>query len=274
MLPVILISDNTPQDIYNSVLKYHILSKIPQAGIFEYYYVHPSVHEAPYHAAAYILLNEHHFEKNTVFFVEINTPEQTEHQKILLIEYDTKWIFTPNNGITGLLEKEKINRIYFWKEYITTSFYAKNEMLNALQNLILSNFEVTNDFQPISYEECKKIYRPSITEKIINEKEKNLIVPALYIDSYQNLICFFKKKDYEHYSKDYDITIKLPLSEKITAIHSTYNQQPSDQPIALFNDAGYLEIAINGGHFSSLMLDKNIFTGISAFILLNLKKKN
>ncbi|GAB4200210.1 MAG: hypothetical protein Fur0023_03300 [Bacteroidia bacterium] len=272
MLPVILISDNTPEDIYNSVLKYHILSKIRHANIFEYY-VRSSVNEALYNAAAYILLNEHHFEKNTVFFVEVNIPKQIEQQKILLIQYDTKWIFTSNNGITGLLEQEKIQQIYSWKEHITTSFYAKNEMLQSLQKLVSSNFEVTADFTPMSYEECEKIYRPSVTEKIISEKEKNLVVPALYIDSYQNLICFFKKKDYEHYSKDYDITIKLPLSEKITVIHNTYNQQPSDQPIALFNDAGYLEIAVNGGHLSSLVLDRNIFTGTSTSILLNLKKK-
>ncbi|GIV29220.1 MAG: hypothetical protein KatS3mg028_0286 [Bacteroidia bacterium] len=272
MLPLILISDNTPEDIYNSVLKYHLLSKIPHAGIFEYY-VRSSMSEALYHAAAYILLNEHYFEKNTVFFIEINISEQIQQQKILLIQYNTKWILTPNNGITGLLEQEKIKQIYFWKEYITTSFYAKNEMLNALKNFVFSNFEITKDFTPISYEECKKTYRPSITENIISEKEKNLIIPALYIDSYQNLICLFKKKDYEHYSKDYDITIKLPLSEKITTIQNTYNQQPSDQTIALFNDAGYLEIAVNGGHLSSLVLDRNIFTGTSTSILLNLKKK-
>ncbi|MCX7728884.1 MAG: SAM-dependent chlorinase/fluorinase [Bacteroidia bacterium] len=272
MLPIILISDNNVNDIYNSVLKYHILSQWSQVNILEYCVPSTSSDKLNY-VAAYILLNEHHFLPNTIFFVEVNIHKQMKQQKILLIQYNQKWILTPDSGILGLLEKEKIEKIFYWKEYISTSFYAKNEMLNALKNIVDSKFNVGKDFSLIDYNLCEKIFWPSVVERVLNDKEKNLIAPILYIDSYQNLIYHFKKTDFEKYVHEYDLTIKLPLSESVNVHYTTYNQEKTNCPLAFFNDAGYLEIAVNGGVLAPLALEQSIYTGATNSILLNLKKK-
>lgn len=271
MLPLILISDNDSKDIYNSVLKYKILTQCHDVQIFEYY-VNSNADKVN-NAASYILLHEHHFPENTVFFVEVNTAENIESQKILLIHYHQKWILTPDNGIIGLLDKEKIKHIFCWEETIQTSFYGIHEMLNALKNLVNSRFLVSKDFSKISFEKCKKLYWNSKIERELNNKEKNIVLPLLYTDSYHNLIFNFKKQEYEQYIQEYNVEIKLPLGDVIKTIHSTYNQKNTNEPVAVFNDAGYLEIAINGAALAPLVVTQDIYTGTNFSILLHLKPK-
>lgn len=271
MLPVILISEFGSEDIYNSVLEYHIQKISENIRIFSYF---TSFHHTDkiYKAGAYILLHSSQFTKNSVFFVETNASEKTDCQKILLIQYDHQWILTPDNGLMGLLEKNKIRHIYYWKEFIQTSFYAKNEMLNALKKLIHGNFLIDDEFNEISYNECKKINWPSLIEKEYSN-EKKLIVPLMHIDSFGNLIFLFTKQNYIEYSKIYDISIKLPLRVTIENISTHYNEINTNEQLAIFNEAGYLEIATNGDALAPLIAHKDIYSGASYSLLMTLKPK-
>lgn len=271
MHPLILISDNNSHDIYNSILKFSIVSQCPVVHILEYYT--GSDLNKINKSAAYILLNEYQFTTNSVFYIEVNASRKILHQKILLIQYEDKWILTPDNGILGLLENEKVKKIYYWKEYIQSGFYAKNEMLNGLKSLIDSKFKVNNEFESITYEVCERLHWPSIIERKSENGEKKLIVPLLYVDSYQNLIFKFRKSEFEKYTHTYDISIQLPLGEKINHIQSVYNQTDSNELLAIFNDAGYLEIAVNGGNLAPLIVNKDIYYDSSHSIILTLKPK-
>lgn len=271
MRTLILITDSNFNDVYVSVLKHRILSTFPNFYIFEYFI--PHTHNNLNSTAAYILLNEHNFSPSTLFYVEINTPEKILHQKILLIQYNQKWILTPDNGILGLLEKNKIQKIYEWKEHIQSSFYSKNEMLNALKNIVQSEFKVSTDFIEREYTNCKRINWPSVVEKSISATEKRITLPILYIDSYNNIILLFHRSDYEKYTQQYDISIKLPLGDTVFKIAATYNEENFNELVAIFNDAGYLEIALNGSSLAPLIANKDIYHGTSYPILLVLKQK-
>lgn len=271
MLPFVLITDSNNQDIYFSVLKYHILSIHPQFSIFEYYI--NSFENKVYRAAAYILLNEHYFPKNTIFYLEINIPQKIDDQKLLLIEYNQKWIFTPDNGLIGLLEQEKIQNVYYWIEPIQTSFYSKNEMLHSLKNFIENNLSISEKFIPFLDKKYIQFHWPQIIERTYsNNSIKKLIVPILYIDSFENVILHFKRTTYNNLLLNYDITINLPL-EKIKTISNTYNSVDNNNSVAFFNDAGYLEIAFNGSKLASLIADKDIYSQSTYLINLELKPK-
>lgn len=270
MHSVVIITNTGNNDIYLSVLKYQIKHQIQNIDIFEFV---TSIHNNIQESAAYLLLNAHHFDTNTIFYIENNIAQQINAQKILIIHYNNKWIVTPDNGLVGLIEKDKIQNIYCWKESITTSFYAKNEMLNALKYLIKNEFKINNDLSELSISECKKIHWTSIIERNIGNDKKQIVVPILYIDKYQNIILNYKQTDYLKYSQEYDIQIRLPF-HKIQEIHQNYNEVENNDVVALFNDAGYLEIAVNGGYLANLVAHKDIYSGDTYHILLELKKKN
>ncbi len=270
MITLVLISDNNYNDIYTSVLKYHLISKIKDAHIYEYYLLNND--NKIYNTGAYLLLNEHNFPENSIFFIETNTPKYIPQQKILVIQYNHKWIFSPDNGVIGLLEKNKIQNIYYWKETISTSFYSKNEMLNALQNLILNNFSINKNFTITSLEHCETLNWQTITERTLPNGDKILLIPALYIDSYGNIILNFKKSDYESYKNQYEVKITLPF-DTITSVHSVYNLEDNNNVMAIFNDAGYLEILIKNGNFFNLIMPKNLYNHDSPTISIIMKPK-
>ncbi|GIV27751.1 MAG: hypothetical protein KatS3mg027_1565 [Bacteroidia bacterium] len=270
MIPFILITDSNLHDIYLSILKYHILSTHPHLTIFEHC-INSSENKVN-KAAAYILLNEHHFPDNTIFFIETNIPQKIETQKILLIQYHQKWIFTPDNGLIGLLEQNKIQNVYYWKEHIHSSFYSKNEMLNALKNFVVNQFNISNDFKPITNKNYIQLHWPDIIEHSSNTNIKKIFIPILYIDSYDNIILQFKKTQYESLLNNYNVTIHTPY-EKINTISKTYNYVDNASTIALFNDAEYLEIASNGGKLASLIAHKDIYSEPTYLIYVELKPK-
>lgn len=270
MHSVVIITNTGYNDIYLGVLKYQIKHQIQDVDIFEFV---TSIQNSIQESAAYLLLNEHHFNTNAIFYIENNIAQQINAQKILMIHYNNKWIVTADNGLVGLIEKDKIQNIYCWKETITTSFYAKNEMLNALKFLIKNSFSISKHLPTTSLDECKKIHWTSIIERDIGNDKKQIVVPILYIDKYQNIILNYKLSDYLKYSQEYDIQIRLPFHQ-IQKIHQNYNAVENNDVVALFNDAGYLEIAVNGGYLANLVAHKDIYSGDTHHILLELKKKN
>ncbi len=271
MLPLLIISDNNNEDVYFSLLKYSIWRAVPDVYIFEYC-VSKSADKIN-KAAAYILLNEHSFSENSVFYIEVNIGYLFgSNQKILLIQYNNKWILTPDNGLAGLLEKEKIQKIYDWKEPICTTFYAKNEMLNALKYLVNHSFVVGHQLREIGIEKCQRLNWWSMVERRKNNDEKILLLPILLIDSYGNIILNFRKRDYELLCEKYDVKIQLPYST-IDEINDTYNQKGTNKEVAVFNDAGYLELLINDGGLAQMIVHQDIYSGANYHISLLLKLK-
>lgn len=271
MKNLVLISDNNHNDIYTSALKYHITAEIKDIHIFDYFL--PNNSRKIYNTAAYLLLNEHHFTDNTVFYIETNFSQNTSQQKILIIQYNHKWIISPDNGIAGLIEKNKIQNIFYWKDYISTGFYSKNEMLDALKSLVSANFSTNKYFTPIQINDCHKLIWENTIERIISDKEKKLTVPVLFVDSYGNVILNFKKSDYEKYKDNYEIKIEVPF-HTITHIDTAYNMKKNGDVMAIFNDANYLEILVVNGNFFNLIIPKDMYeAGNYPTILITLTKK-
>jgi len=269
MSSLIIITEHNANDIYLSVLKYHITNACPSLKMFEYCTGFSS--QSIFKSAAYILINNHQFSDNTVFFIENNIAEKKQNQSILLVQYNNKWLLTPDNGIIGLIEKSFIQSVFRWKESITSTFYAKNEMLNALKDLVANDFKPTANFTKTEPDECTKIHWPSIKEQIKNNSIKQLVVPVMMIDSYGNLILHFKKKEFDEYLKNYNISIQIAF-EKLN-INSIYNDKSNADTIALFNDAGYLEIASNGNKLAPLVVHRDIYDGSNFYVLIELKPK-
>lgn len=277
MQALTLIVDHHINDIYFSALKYHIQNKLPDFYIFEYI-ISRELSEKEwstdkiYKAAAYLLINAHQFPSNYIYYIEVNAPKKEPSQKILLIQYNEQWILTPDNGILGLIDQYQIQNVFHWYQPIQSSFYAKKEMLDALVYLVSHQFIPAEKFISTSLNQCKQYVWPSPEEKILPNQKKIIKLPVLLVDTFGNIILHLKKQEFEKLKEQYDVTIRLPHSS-IQDIHHTYNDVDNNHEIAIFNEAGYLELAINDNNFALMIGDRNIYDATSYNIHLFLTPK-
>lgn len=94
-------------------------------------------------------------------------------------------------------------------------------------------------------------------------KVKNPLKPTLgpnwiegqiiFIDNFENVVINITKEEFEEHRKGRDFKIIFRRDDVIEKISETYADVHQGEKLALFNSAGYLEIAINKGNASGLL---------------------
>jgi S-adenosylmethionine hydrolase len=111
----------------------------------------------------------------------------------------------------------------------------------------------------------KAIGKSSLTETGYEGTEikvKNPLKPLLgldyiegqiiFIDHFENVIVNISREEFENERKGRRFSIVFKRDETIDRISDTYADVPEGEKLALFNSAGYLEIAINKGNAAGL----------------------
>ena len=96
----------------------------------------------------------------------------------------------------------------------------------------------------------------------IEIKIKNSLRPLLgsdyiegqivFIDNYENVVINIRRAEFEEQRKGRKFSIVFKRDESIEKISETYADVPEGEKVAIFNSAGYLEIAINKGNAAGL----------------------
>ena len=74
----------------------------------------------------------------------------------------------------------------------------------------------------------------------------------IFIDNFENVIVNITKEEFEEQRKGRSFKIVFKRDEIIDKISETYADVTEGEKLALFNSAGYLEIAINKGNAAGL----------------------
>ena len=74
----------------------------------------------------------------------------------------------------------------------------------------------------------------------------------IFIDNFENVIVNISKEEFEEQRKGRSFKIVFKRDEVIEKISETYADVNEGEKLALFNSAGYLEIAINKGNAAGL----------------------
>jgi hypothetical protein len=75
----------------------------------------------------------------------------------------------------------------------------------------------------------------------------------ILIDHFENIIVNITRNQFEEQRKGRSFEILFRHNEKISAISESYANAAEGEKLALFNSAGYLEIAINKGNAAGLL---------------------
>lgn len=99
--------------------------------------------------------------------------------------------------------------------------------------------------QPMEQVKSRNVFQPISTEAYIDGQ-------ILYIDAYENVIVNITKDQFESARKGRNFRIRYSRNDSIVRISETYADVTPGEKLALFNAAGYLEIAVNRGNAAGL----------------------
>ncbi len=245
---ITLTTDMGLQDHYVAALKGTILKHCPNAHIIDITHtVKPfNISEAAYYLSCCI----EDFPEGTLHLIGVDTEPIVDFSGPdgsypSILKYKGQFIISNDNGFFGAFLQEKEHE-GFWR------------IDDVLSNPKLFSFPTKNMFIPVA---CKLLAGEKI-ENIATEFptfkkaffqtaiiETNLIKGnVIHIDNYGNLIVNINKELFYRFGNDIPFTIYFRSRDYfIDSISKAYNEVPEGEKVAIFNDNGLLEIAINRG---------------------------
>jgi S-adenosyl-L-methionine hydrolase (adenosine-forming) len=201
---------------------------------------------------AYVLKSTlSHFPENTYHCIFVNLFETLERE-LLCFQYNNQYIFCANNGLLNLIVADESIAVYAIPldkqlpltviNYVQTMAKGINWIAGGgtLENLgeRKQNVLMKNNLKPLEGEDWIEGY-------------------IIFIDQYENVIVNITQQQFEKARKNRKFKIVFKRDEIIEKISETYSNVSQGEKLALFNTAGYLEIAVNQGNAAGLFGFRN-----------------
>ena len=247
---ITLTTDMGGKDHYVAALKGRIYSLLPEAIIVD---ISHRVKPFNIGQASYFIRNcIKDFPDSTIHImgvdaeplVNFNQPEESALPTIML--YKKQYFIGTDNGLFSLiLDNDAPDKLW--------------SMDDVLSQPELMNFPTKNILVPAACRLAKGENPAKIGSKKEHQLKKafklNPVIDGntlkgavIHIDHYGNLITNIRKDDFYRIGRNVPFVIYFRQKEYyIDKISLGYNEVPSGEKVAIFNDNGFLEIAINKG---------------------------
>jgi S-adenosylmethionine hydrolase len=207
-------------------------------------------HQVPpfnYLQAAYVCRSAvKHFPEYSYHIILVNLFE-TKPKQLLLAFHQNQYYLCADNGLLQVILEEK-------PEMVMGIPLDEDEEKSTLY-LVKVFGETIN--QLINGKSIQQIGMPDV-----NYVEKHPVKPfpvdngiegqIIFIDNFENVIVNITRSYFEEQRRGRNFKIIFKRDEKIDKISETYADVHEGEKLALFNSAGYLEIAINKGNAAGL----------------------
>jgi len=197
--------------------------------------------------AAYVCRNAiKNFPPFTFHLVLVNLFEQKPEQ-MLLSYHKQQYILCADNGLLSMIleeDPEMVIGLPLDKTAIKNTLYCVEVMGRAIQQLS-SGTRLTDIGNPDCQYMKRTPLRPLLGENWLEGQ-------ILFIDHFENVVVNITHEQFEAQRKGRSFNIIFKRDEVISAISETYANVKEGEKLALFNAAGYLEIAINKGNAAGL----------------------
>jgi S-adenosyl-L-methionine hydrolase (adenosine-forming) len=200
-----------------------------------------------YPQAAYVCRSAiRHFPEFSYHLVLVNLFEKRPEQ-LLLAFHQNQYLLCADNGlITMILEDkpEMLIGIPLERNADKNTIYIASLMGRVVQQIVNGESIQEIGNPDVSYIE-KRHLRPTLDNNSIEGQ-------IIFIDSFENVIVNITRRQFEEQRQGRGFRIVFKRDEIIDRISETYADVPEGEKLALFNSAGYLEIAINKGNAAGL----------------------
>lgn len=244
---ITLTTDFGTKDHFVGAVKGAIYSELPDVKIVDI------THEiSPFNITetAYILKNAYKsFPDKTIHVIGVDSELSVDNKHIAL-ELDNHYFICPDNGLISMIASEikptKIVEINI-HDRIESSFPVLDVFVQVASHIARGGSLSVIGREIETYKKIVEI-KPKV-----NEQQTIISGGVIYIDNYGNVITNISKKQFNTIGKgrDYKVTARRYTFSKI---YSRYNEivdfsvtdkrQYDGEKLAIFNSAGFLEIAI------------------------------
>ncbi len=240
-----LTSDIGQQDFLIGAVKGQLLQTNEQFSLVD---ISHNLSPFNYPQAAYVCRNAiKNFPAGTFHLILVNLfDEKPEH--MLLAEHDGQFIGCADNGLlTMILEEvpQKTVALALDKNQQKNTIYCASVFAKAFNDLLAGKkLEEIGDTDVSIH--VKNPLRPMLGSDYIEGQ-------IIFIDNFENVIVNIHHEEFEEQRKGRSFKIVFKRDEVIDRISETYADVNEGEKLALFNSAGYLEIAINKGNAAGLL---------------------
>jgi len=241
---ITLTSDIGLQDYLVGAMKGQLLQHCPGANVIDI------THQiSPFNLpqATYICKGSFsYFPPKTFHIVLINLFDR-KADYVLLAEHNGQYIACADNGLTTMIADglpARVIKLPLDKQQPKDTFTILKRFADAYQEL-----QKGKDLSELG-------------EPAINYIVKNNLQPMtgadyldgqiIHIDNFENVVVNITRRQFDEHRQNRPFSIFFRRDEMINQISETYADVPEGHKLAIFNAAGYLEIAINKGNAAGL----------------------
>lgn len=200
-----------------------------------------------YPQAAYICRSAFkNFPEFTYHIILVNLFEKKPEQ-LLLAFHNNHYFLCADNGLLNMVLEEKPDMVIgipLDKMAIKNTTYCVKIMGQVISQLINGESIQNIGIPDVPYLE-KNHLRPLLDNNWIEGQ-------IIFIDNFENVIVNITREQFEEQRKGRSFRIVFKRDEMIDHISESYADVTEGEKLALFNSAGYLEIAINKGNAAGL----------------------
>ena len=201
-----------------------------------------------YPQAAYVCRNAiKNFPDFSFHIVLVNLFENKPEQ-ILLAFHERQYIICADNGLLNMILETKPEILIG----IPLSSSSTRDSLNIVRSIGKAILAITDgqSLDSIGKPEPAMIEKNPLKPLLNDDWIEGQII---FIDHFENVVVNITRDEFEAQRKGRSFRIMFKRDEVIDKISETYADVSEGEKLALFNSAGYLEIAINKGNAAGLL---------------------
>ena len=239
-----LTSDIGNQDYLVGAVKAQLLKANPD---FQLIAISHNIPPFNYPQAAYVCRNAiRNFPPYTYHLILINLFESKPEQ-LLLAFHNKQYFLCADNGLLTMILEEKpelMIGIALNKMVLKNAIYFTEVMADVINKLVNGESIKNIGIADVEFLE-KNPLKPLVSDNWIEGQ-------IIFIDNFENIIVNITRSQFEEQRKGRRFKIVFKRDEVIDNISESYADVAEGEKLALFNRAGYLEIAINKGNAAGL----------------------
>jgi S-adenosyl-L-methionine hydrolase (adenosine-forming) len=243
-MPIVtLTTDWNANDYYSASVKGHILSRCPGTSLVDITNQVPTFNIA---LAAFQLKHSYfHFPAGTIHIITVSCETKVK-QPYVALKADGQYFIGYDNGIFGLIldrEPEEVVKI----EAPEAMTFPELTVFAPAACEIVQSGKITDLGHIYTLQHNQVPMLPTIEKSVINGS-------VIYIDSYKNALTNITRDLFDQIGegRPFDIYVQSNHN-RISRLNKIYSDSSLGEMLALFNELGLLEIAINGGNAADLL---------------------
>lgn len=183
------------------------------------------------------------FAENTCHFILVNLFDR-KNMRYLVCRHDNQYFFCPDNGLITMILGNKPDQIC---ELDLKGTHIM-EIIRGFGEAVLA-LDYGTPLEEIAAPAADLMERRPLQPIVEEDYMEGQII---YVDRFENVVVNITREQFEQARKGRSFKIFVMRDDYISHISGSYADVPEGNKVAMFNAAGYLEIAINKGNAAGL----------------------